>query len=47
MTTAMGRPCPDCDATQTVTEVTIGGRPGGSLRETVHAASCPSLRGVV
>lgn len=40
-------PCPDCDATQTVTECTIGGRPGGRLVETIHASSCPTLRRIV
>lgn len=40
-------PCPDCDATETVTECTIGGRPGGRFVEVVHADSCPSLRGIV
>jgi hypothetical protein len=45
------RPCPDCDATQTVTPCWIARRGGGraviEFREVEHASTCPTLRGIV
>lgn len=44
-------PCPDCDAEERVTPCTISRRGGGraviELVEVIHAATCPTLRGVV
>jgi hypothetical protein len=44
-------PCPDCDATQTVTPAMIARRDGTraeiKLVDTFHADTCPTLRGIV
>jgi len=37
--------CPDCDAERRVTPCTIAGRPS-AIVETIHASTCPLLRGV-
>jgi hypothetical protein len=43
-------PCPDCDATQTVVVGMIARRDGSrapiEYRETEHASTCPTLRGI-
>lgn len=51
MTEPTSSPCPDCDATQTITPGWIARRGGGraviNLVDTYHAPSCPRLRGIV